>query len=96
MPGRVAFVLGAVVGEVTVAQCLEASESPWFEGPYGFALRDAVAYPESIPCKGATVLLDAGRDGGVYVPRARAENDGRLSGVEVNGPTADAPKVCVL
>ena len=47
------LVLGAIVGEVTVVGCVtSASELPWFEGPYGFALRDPVAYEEPIQCKG--------------------------------------------
>jgi len=32
---------GAIVGSVELTDCLTASQSPWFEGPYGFALANA-------------------------------------------------------
>ena len=44
--------LGAILGEVTIVDCVEVSESKWFVGPYGFVLADAVAYDTPIPCVG--------------------------------------------
>ena len=44
--------LGAILGEVTIVDCVETSDSPWFEGPYGFVLRDPVAYAEAHPWRG--------------------------------------------
>jgi ASCH domain-containing protein len=32
---------GGIVGQVLVTDCVTASESPWFNGPYGFVLSDA-------------------------------------------------------
>ncbi len=50
LPDR--FSLGAIVGEVDIVGCLTGSRSKWFFGPYGFLLRDPVAYAEPIPCRG--------------------------------------------
>ena len=44
--------LGAIVGEVTITDCVEASHSPWFCGPYGFLLSSPVAYKDPIPYRG--------------------------------------------
>ena len=44
--------LGAIVGEVTIVDCVEWSDSPWFEGPYGYVLAHPVAYREPIPYRG--------------------------------------------
>lgn len=49
--------LGAIVGEATLFGWLsdeepKAQKYPWFKGPYGFFLRDAVAYETPIPYKG--------------------------------------------
>ena len=43
--------LGGVVGACQVVGCLEASESPWFVGPYGFALYGARPMP-FVPLRG--------------------------------------------
>ena len=43
---------GAIVGEVTVVDCVTESDSEWFCGPYGFVLADPKAYENSIPCRG--------------------------------------------
>lgn len=37
--------LGGIVGEATVVDCVEKSDSQWFEGPYGFVLRDQKPLP---------------------------------------------------
>ena len=44
--------LGALVGEVDMVDCVARSDSPWFEGPYGFVLRNPTLYKEPIPYKG--------------------------------------------
>lgn len=43
---------GGIVGVAEVVDCVEQSDSAWFFGPYGFALRNARAVP-FIPVKGA-------------------------------------------
>jgi hypothetical protein len=42
---------GGIIGIAEIVDCVEASESPWFVGPYGFVLRNAKPLP-FIPCKG--------------------------------------------
>ena len=43
--------LGGIVGEVEIADCVKASKSPWFVGPCGFVLREPVALPFTV-CRG--------------------------------------------
>ncbi len=43
---------GAILGEVTVADCVRESDSPWFCGPYGFILTEPIAYARPITCRG--------------------------------------------
>ncbi len=49
-PGQ--FTHGAIIGEVDIVSVVEMHGSKWFFGPYGFVLRNAVAYDEPILCKG--------------------------------------------
>jgi hypothetical protein len=42
---------GGIIGSVNLVDCLRRSESPWFQGPNGFALRDPKPLP-FIPFKG--------------------------------------------
>lgn len=44
--------IGGIVGVATIVDCVSTSASEWFNGPYGFVLRDARPLP-LIPCKGA-------------------------------------------
>lgn len=44
--------LGAIVGEVDIIDCVTESNSPWFQGDYGFVLASPVAYKTPIRCKG--------------------------------------------
>lgn len=57
------FETGGIVGEATIAGCVEASESQWFVGRYGILVRDARPLPFQ-PCKGAL---------GFFLPAAIAE-----------------------
>ena len=43
---------GAIVGEVSITDCVAVSPSPWFCGPYGFTLTDPLAYPVPITYRG--------------------------------------------
>ncbi|MGC8888337.1 MAG: ASCH domain-containing protein [Verrucomicrobiia bacterium] len=49
--------LGAIVGIADLVDCVKKSDSIWFEGPYGFVLRN-VKPLEPIPCKGALNIWD--------------------------------------
>lgn len=42
---------GGIVGEAEIVDCVTSSASPWFEGPYGFVLRNAKPLPFR-PCRG--------------------------------------------
>ena len=42
---------GGIVGSVEIVDCLAASDSPWFMGPFGFQLRDPRPLP-FLPWKG--------------------------------------------
>ena len=44
---------GCIVGMVDIVDCVKESESPWFFGEYGFALRKPVAFEKPIPFRGA-------------------------------------------
>jgi len=44
---------GHLVGQARIADCVRAHNSRWFFGAYGFVLRDAVAFVQTIPFKGA-------------------------------------------
>jgi len=64
---------GAIVGSATLTDVhdwasppytgfvpgqVKYSPSPWFEGPYGFEMADAVEFAEPIPCRGQLGLRD--------------------------------------
>ena len=36
-----------------------AQDNPWFEGPYGFEMADAVEFAEPIPCRGQLGIREA-------------------------------------
>ena len=44
--------LGAIVGEITITDCVDTSSSPWFCGPFGFLLSDPLTYDSPIPYRG--------------------------------------------
>jgi hypothetical protein len=46
------YMLGGIVGEAEIVDCVTESSSPWFCGQYGFVLRNAKELPFE-PCKGA-------------------------------------------
>ena len=67
---------GAIVGAATLSHvdCGNgyqgdglACSSPWFEGPYGFHMADAVEFAEPIPWRGQLGIRDADLDIGDYV-----------------------------
>lgn len=52
IPGPDQLRRGGIIGEVEIVDCVDKSNSPWFEGPYGFVLKNPKAI-EFMPCKGA-------------------------------------------
>jgi hypothetical protein len=51
-PGPAMFQRGGIVGSVEIVDCVTASNSPWFAGPYGWVLRDPQPLPFQ-PCRGS-------------------------------------------
>jgi len=47
------FPIGSILGVVDIVGCVTSSNSPWFVGSHGFALKNAVKFKTPIPCKGA-------------------------------------------
>ncbi|MDD2794393.1 ASCH domain-containing protein [Acidocella sp.] len=45
------FDLGGIIGEAEIVDCITASSSPWFQGPYAFVLRNAKPLP-FVPYRG--------------------------------------------
>ncbi len=53
---------GGIVGQVTLAHCVNGSPSHWFQGPYGFLLEDPKPLP-FVPCKGQLMFFEAPEQG---------------------------------
>lgn len=47
------FKCGGIIAEAEIYDCVQESDDPWFFGPNGFLIRNAVWLPEFIPCPGA-------------------------------------------
>lgn len=45
LPGESQLERGGIVGMATICGCVDISSSPWFQGPFGFMLADAVELP---------------------------------------------------
>lgn len=43
---------GAIIGEVTITDCVTKSDSRWFVGKYGFVLTEPELYDKPIPYRG--------------------------------------------
>lgn len=56
IPGYEELQRGGIVGEVEIVDCVTHSDSPWFEGEYGFVLRNAKPLPFRA-CKGTTFFF---------------------------------------
>ena len=48
---------GGIIGEVNLVDCVEESDSEWFEGPYGFVLENAKILTFKA-CKGQLGIFD--------------------------------------
>lgn len=53
---------GAIIGTVEIVDCVSRSGSPWFFGDYGFIMRNPIALPEPIECKGALGVWNVPED----------------------------------
>ncbi len=66
---------GHIIGTVDLIDCVTASDSRWFFGPYGFVLANPVAFDTPIPYRGRLGLFgverrehDAITDGSLKTP----------------------------
>jgi hypothetical protein len=53
--------VGGIVGVATIVDCVQQSESKWFNGPFGFVMANAREIP-FVPCKGALGFFDVHPD----------------------------------
>ena len=60
--GQIKMAAGCLVGSVEIVDCVTEHPSAFFVGKYGFALRNPVAFPMPIPCKGALGFFDVPDD----------------------------------
>lgn len=74
-PAFSALERGGIVGIAEIADCVTASESPWFFGRYGFVIRNGRPLPFT-PCKGAL---------GFFVPDIDMAALGRTEPTTVEG-----------
>lgn len=56
---------GKIIGTVDIVDCVEASDSPWYVGPYGWVLKNPISLPEPIPHRGSIspILWDVQPEG---------------------------------
>lgn len=52
IPTKKEFVLGAIIGKTELVDVTQKARSRWFEGIYGFKLKNTVAFKTPIPYKG--------------------------------------------
>ncbi len=49
---------GMIIGKVNVVDCVTASKSRWFFGPYGFVLKNPIEFERPIPFKGRLGIFE--------------------------------------
>ena len=52
-PADMASLVGGIVGEAVVTDCVTSHSSEWWSGPFGFVMAEPIAYPKLIPYRGA-------------------------------------------
>ena len=53
-----AGLIGGIVGMADLVDVVEASESPWFQGPFGFVLENPVDFRTVLPCRGMPGIFE--------------------------------------
>lgn len=51
-------VFGAIIGQVTLIDCVSESDSRWFFGDYGFEIENPIEFLKPIPWKGQLGIFD--------------------------------------
>jgi len=62
IPGIHSIQRGVILGTVEIVDCVYKSDSPWFEGTYGFVLKNPRRLVEPVPCKGALGLWEVPKE----------------------------------
>lgn len=60
---HVPFDTGGIVGSVEIVDCVQSSDSEWFNGTYGFVLRNPIRLP-FMACRGQLGFFDVEYEGG--------------------------------
>lgn len=58
IPPRSALVFGAILGTCHIGDCVTEHHSPWFQGKYGFVLRQKEAWHKPVAARGALGLWE--------------------------------------
>lgn len=66
----VAMLREGIVATAVVDRFALRHDSPWFNGPVGWVLRDVIALPQAIPCKGFQGLWNVPDDVLARFPKA--------------------------
>lgn len=53
---------GGIVGSFDIVDCVTESDDPFFFGRYGFVTENPVAFPVTLPCRGALGFFDTPAD----------------------------------
>lgn len=53
---------GAIIGAVTITDCVSDHPSPWFQGPWGFVLASPARAHQPVPCPGRLSFFDVPSD----------------------------------
>lgn len=72
-PPREVLAFGAVIATFQIRGVVEASEDPWFFGPYGWLLADVLALPSPVQARGALGLWRLTEPTAASVRRAEQE-----------------------
>lgn len=65
--------VGAILGLVDIVDCVQESESPFFEGPFGWVLKNPRRFKKPIPYKGAVGIFYVPLDRLTGTPAARLQ-----------------------
>lgn len=58
VPSKEHHVFGAIIGQVSLVDCLDQSDSRWFFGDYGFKLENPKEFKKPIPYRGQLGIFD--------------------------------------
>lgn len=58
MPSRINLLRGGIIGKCEIYDVVRQSESPWFSGPVGWRVRNAMHFSQLHPMKGQLQFFD--------------------------------------